>query len=134
MKKPKPKKLELLDWSECTRFIEKKHKCDTRDFARAHHQFGEWCRENGAPVISCSDDVKGSQKQYARFNADIAAGKVVERPYQDFWHFLCDAAQPTRGGQLELSADMAEGAEPWVKQILGWYLEEFGPGPYLTDW
>lgn len=137
--KPKPQNRKSLDWTSCTEFIEARYKIDTRDYARSHAQFGEWCKANGEnPVLTppgCSPEViKECQKQYARFNADIASGKVVERPYQDFWHWLIDHADIRRGGTMELDREMIEGAEPWQKEIFELYWKEFGKGPYLTDW
>lgn len=139
MTKPKPKTRATLDFSECTDFIENKYNIDTRDFARSHHQFGEWCAAIGEAPATCPPDateeqIKASQEQYGRFKADIASGKIVDRPYQDFWHWLIDNADVRRGGTLELDEEMGEGAEPWQKEILGLYLKEFGTGPYLTDW
>lgn len=134
MTKPKPKTLKILDFSECTDFIEKTYKINTRDFSRSHHVFHEWCKANGEKAVDSRSDIKGSQKQWARFQADIASGKIKERPYQDFWHWLTDVVEVQRGGTLELDADMGEGAEPWQQAILALYLKEFGRGPYQTDW
>jgi hypothetical protein len=132
--KPKPKTRAVLDFTECTRYIEGKYNITTRDYCRSHLQFGEWCASKGEKVIDSRSDIKGAQTQYARFNAAIASGKVIERPYQDFWHFLCDTVNPSRGGTIELHEDLADGQEPWVKEILSLYLKEFGSGPYLNDW
>lgn len=139
MKKPTKQSRKAFDWSACTDFIEAKYKIDTRDYARSHRQFGEWCKANGEKQTSCpaqcTDKVlKAHQDQYARFNADIASGKVIERPYQDFWHWLIDKGDIQRGGTMELYREMLEGAEAWQAEIFELYWKEFGKGPYLTDW
>jgi hypothetical protein len=126
--KPTPKTFSLLDWEECTLYINETHGIDTRDFANAHAQYGEWCAANNQVPDG------SSQTQFAEYQADIKAGKLVERPYQDFWHWLLDVADIHRGGMLELDEEMGEDAEPWQKQILALYLAEFGKGPYHTDW
>lgn len=127
-RKPLPQTRKVLDWGQCTDFIEAKYKLNTRDYTLSHSQFGEWCAANKLVVQ------ENSQPQWAQFQADIRAGKIVERPYQDFWHWLTDVADIHRGGTVELYPEMGRGAEPWQKEILGLYLKEFGKGPYLTDW
>jgi len=139
MKKPKLENRKSLDFSKCTDFIEKKYKIDTRDFARSHGDFGRWCEQSGEKPTpcppGCSDEVmKAHQAQFAHYQADVAAGKFQDRPYQDWWHWLIDVVDVRRGGTLELDPEMGDGAEPWQKEILGLYLKEFGKGPYLTDW
>lgn len=134
MNKPKLKTKKQFDYSECTRFIEAKYKIDTRDFARTHTQFGEWCAAKGMKVIDSRKDIRGAQLQFAEWNKAVLSGSVVERPYQDFWHWLIDVADVQRGGTIELDDEMGDGAEPWQNEILGLYLKEFGKGPYLTDW
>lgn len=49
------------------------------------------------------------------------------RPYQDFWHFLCDRAPELHNGSfLTLCEWWKEGAEPWQQEILDKYLTTFG--------
>lgn len=139
MTKPTTKKIEALDWHECTKFIEGKYKIETRDYARSHRQFGEWVKASGEPETTCRQgcspaEMKAHQEQYARFNAAIASGEIIERPYQDFWHFICDKLNPSRGGFIELDDWLGEHAEPWQKEILALYLKEFGAATYHTDW
>lgn len=139
MKKPTKQSRKSFDWSACTDFIESKYKIDTRDYARSHSQFGEWCKANNEKLIrgepGCSaEEMKACQAQYARFQADIASGKLIKRPYQDFWHWLIDKTDIRRGGTMELNREMTEGSEAWQKEIFELYWKEFGKGPYLTDW
>lgn len=135
LSKPKAKTRKALDWSECTAFIENKYKIQTRDFAKSHAQFGDWCDAKGYGSKDPEGKDRGSsQIWFAEFQADIKAGKIEDRPYRDFWHWLIDVADVQRGGTLELDAEMGDGAEPWQKEILALYLKEFGSGPYLTDW
>lgn len=139
MKKPQPKTVSQLDFSECTAFIEKKYNIDTRDFAGSHSDFGNWCKAHNEKQTTCApkcsaEEMRQHQEQYARYNAGIASGAWKELPYQDFWHWLLEVADVRRGGTLELDSEMVEGAEDWQKHILGLYLTEFGKGPYLTDW
>lgn len=135
MSKPKPKTVKLLDWHECTDFINKKYSLDTRDVEMAHRQFSEWHEAKGYPETDAEGKSRGeSQVWFSEYKAEVRAGKIIERPYHDFWHWLTDVADIHRGGMLELSKEMADDAEPWVKRILVLYLTEFGNGPYLTDW
>ena len=132
--KPEQKTLTYFDFRECTEWIEQSHEIKTRDRLRSLDQFAEWCKSIGQSVIDSRQDIKGAQQQYAAYRAAIAAGTVIERPYQDWWHWLIEVANVRRGGFTTLDPEMAEGAEPWQAEILGLYLKEFGVGPYLTDW
>lgn len=134
MKKPKPQVRKVLDWTACTTYIERKYNINTRDYGHRHAQFGEWCASKGLKPIDSRKDITGSQRQWAEYQAAIKAGEVTERLYLDFWHWLLDVADVHRGGTIELSADMGDGADQWQKDILALYLKEFGSGPYLTDW
>jgi len=136
MKKPQPKTREpVLDFNECTEYIEKKHHIQTRDYANSSAQFGEWCDAKGYGKTDPEGNDRGSsQIWFAQFQADIVAGLVVDKPYQDFWHWLIDVVDIRNGGTIELSEELGEGAEPWQKRILGLYLSEFGKGPYVTEW
>lgn len=139
MKKPKPEARMVIDFSECTDFIENKYGINTRDYANSHRDFERWCKKKKEKPTNCpancSDKVmKAHQKQWARYQSDVAAGRFTDNPYQDFWHWLLTVADINRGGTVILSKDMGEGAEPWQQHILGLYLKEFGEGPYLTEW
>ena len=52
-----------------------------------------------------------------------------DAPYQDFWHFVLD-----QNGSIHndcfftMHEEWADGAEPWQKQILTYYLDAFGEG------
>ena len=137
--KPKAKIRKILDWSECTDFIEAKYKIKTRDHANKFGQFAEWVESTGEPKTHCragcsKAELEAHQAQYRRYRSAIAFGEIAERPYHDFWHWLIDVNDVQRGGTMELHAEMGERAEPWQKEILALYLKEFGSGPYLTDW
>ncbi len=135
MRKPKPKSRPSLDFSECTKFIEEKYKIDTRDYANSHMQFFEWCDAKGYGGTDPKGEKRAeSQVWFAEHQAEIKAGTVIERPYQDFWHWLTDVCDIHRGATMELYEGIEETAEPWQKEILDLYLKEFGRGPYLTDW
>ena len=139
LKKPAKQTRKSYDFSECTNFIEKKYKIDTRDYADSSGDFERWCEQVGEKPSPCPLEcpdmaMKTHQAQFARYQADVAAGYFKEHPNQDFWHWLLDVADVQRGGTLELDASMGDGAKIWQKAILGLYLEEFGKGPYLTDW
>jgi len=137
--KPKPKARKVLDFSDCTAFIEKKYKINTRDYADCDNDFSRWCKLKGEKPTPCppgcsAELMKAHQAQFARYMGDVSTGKFKEGPYQDFWHWLCDNADVQRGGTLEMINEMADGAEPWQKEIIALYLKEFGKGPYLTEW
>ena len=134
--KPKPRVLEVFDWNECTAFIEDKYGINTRDYRRSHNQFDEWCDVKGyGQKDSQGEDRGSSQLWYAEFQCEIESGKVKERPYQDFWHWIIDVTNVQNGGTIELCEELGAGeAEPWQKKILRLYLTEFGSGPYLTEW
>lgn len=135
MVKPVPENRPSLDFSDCTAFIEDKYGIDTRDYARSHLQFGEWCDAKGyGEKDPDGNDRSSSQVWFAEFKKDVEDGAVVERPYQDFWHWLLEVCDIHRGATMELYEGIEENAEPWQKEILGCYLSEFGRGPYLTDW
>ena len=135
MQKPKPKTVRLLGWAECTRFIERKYKIDTGDYNHAHTQFGEWCDGKGYGQIDPDGkDRGGSTIWCAEFQREVSCGLVKKRPFRNFWHWLIDAMAVENGGTIKLSKDLGAGAEPWIREILGLYLKEFGPGPYLTEW
>lgn len=119
----------MLDYSECTDFIEKKYKIDVRDYARSHVQFGEWCKTKGITPDG------NSQSQWSKYQAAITSGEIVERPYQDFWHWITDVCQVSNGGTIHLSTELGDGAEPWQKEILALYVKEFGDEQeYETSW
>lgn len=63
-----------------------------------------------------------------------------DAPYQDFWHFLIDILNPSRGGFIHLSNEWLDNCtEPWHKEIMEAFLVEFGEGEnreceFHTDW
>lgn len=135
MKKPTPKAQPALDFSECTDYIEQKYGIATRDYANSHIQFHEWRRAKGYGDIDSEGNLAGSSKiWYSEFQQAIKAGEVVKRPYQDFWHWLVDTVCPTNGGTFLLDKEFGDCAEPWQVEILGFYLDEFGKGPYRAEW
>lgn len=135
LKKPKPVSRKSLDFHDCTKFIEEKYKINTRDYANSHMQFFKWCDEKGYhPTDAEGKPPSESRIWFSEHQAAIKSGAVIERPYQDFWHWLTDVCDIHRGATMELYEGIEAGAEPWQIQILNLYLKEFGRGPYLTDW
>jgi len=137
MKKPEFKTQKYLDYSECTKFIEAKYKIDTRDYAKSHLQYCEWCDSMGYGINDKDPDgcSRGDSRiWFAQYRTDLETGKIIERPYQDWWHWLIDVADVRRGGFLYLKEDLGDDSEQWQKAILALYLKEFGNSPYLTDW
>lgn len=93
------------------------HQC--RDYLQAKHGYNE--------------------RDYARHfhGADAATN---DRPYQDFWHWVCDICCPENGGTITLSDYLLDSCkEPWQREILERYLSEFGEGQdrsctFVTEW
>jgi len=50
--------------------------------------------------------------------------------HRDFWYFVydCDGGYITNGGFFTMLEEWGEDAEDWQKQILGYYMDEFGEG------
>jgi hypothetical protein len=146
MKKPSPKQRKsVLDYSECARFIEAKHGVNLGDFANSFSQFDEWVKSSGEKKTTCAQGcsdayMKAHQQQYARYKAAVAYGNVIERPYQDFWHWIVDHCYVQNGGTIALSKDDLESCdEDWQRTILQWFLDEWGKGKnreceFLTEW
>lgn len=129
MKKPKAKTRTVLDYHQCTKFIEKKYKIDVRDYAHSNKQFDEWCKAKGIKPDG------NSQSQWSAFKKAIKNGELIERPYQDFWHWIIDVCPVSNGGTIHLSAELGDGAIPWQKEILALYVKEFGDNQeYETSW
>jgi hypothetical protein len=153
--KPKPKTVKQLDYSACMKYLEQKYKFESRDYAQSHKQFGEW-RIMNKEALAHHKDIQASQDQFARYQNDIAAGKLVERPYLDFWHFLADTKGITNGGTIHFDNDdlnVREGGDSikqddayipvayhgWRKKIIEHILAEFGKGKnrecsFVTEW
>lgn len=77
-------------------------------------------------------------EQYKRFLEWI---KGNETPYQNFWHWVCEVKEVSRGGSVVFYDDDFEGSAPedeWKKKIHGWFMEEFANGEdsleMETDW
>jgi hypothetical protein len=135
MKKPTKKTLEYLEYGECQRFIEKKYKINTCDYANSHRQFYEWCDAKGyGQKDSKGNDRGSSQIWFAEYQREISAGLISECPYQNFWHFITDTVFEGKGQRFYLSKDLAKKAEKWQKHILELFIKEFGEGPYVADW
>ncbi len=47
-------------------------------------------------------------------------------PYCDFWHFLTYNGFSGNNSLFTLYESLGEGAEDWQKQVLKYYLDEFG--------
>lgn len=103
--KPKPKIRKVLDYRECTEFVEKKYNIKTGDYA-------------------------------GRYSEKRSIEELNAIPYQDFWHWICDACGVSNGGTITLSSELEWAIkEPWQKEILDLYVKEFGDGAeYETNW
>ena len=139
MRKPTRKSLRHLDWRQCTDYIERKYNIDTSDYAHSNTAFGDWCKSIGEkprplPPRCAANVMKAHQEQYARFNKAIADGTFKDRPYQNFWHWLIDVIDPSKGAPFMLYGCLALEAEPWQKKVLSIYRKEFGGGPYIAEW
>ena len=137
MNKPTQKTTNHFDFSECTEYIEKKYKIDTRDYAKSHAQYYEWCNSKDYGEADREGKKRGESRiWFGEFQKEIERGQITERPYQDFWHFLINNFNIVRGGFFDLDEELIKeiDAEDWQKYILGLYLKEFGNATYLTDW
>ena len=69
------------------------------------------------------------ERNYANTKYD---GTPDDAPYQDFWHFVCDFANPNNGSYFTMDnfwLDKKYGAkEEWQRTIIEYYLSEFGEG------
>jgi len=121
----------IYDYSDCTRYIESKYKIRTRDYAKSHSQFFEWCDKKGYGEIDPSGKKRGeSTIWFAEYRLDLATGIVKELPYQDFWHWLLEAYGVHNGSVFTIDNDSkSDKNEPWVNEIIEMYLSEFGEGP-----
>ena len=100
-----------FDWNDCVEYIQEKHNCNIRDFA------GKFSRSD-------DEDPK----------ADF------QRPYLDYWHMVCNMAEPSDGQMMYMSDDwFTYGLEDWQTEITEWFLSEWGTGPereitFLVEW
>lgn len=133
LKKPKAKaRTKAWNFSECQNYIEEKYKIDIRDYSNQHIQFDEWCDLKKYGEKDPEGKNRGSSKiWFAEYQKEISDGVIIERPYQDFWHFICDTVWEGKGVEFWLDEEFAK--EAWQKEILDLFIKEFGHGPYIAD-
>ena len=94
--KPEQKTRVAYHYNECRDWLQEQYGYDERDYA------GKWSWATGAAKMDES------------------------RPYQDFWHFVCDIADVHNGCYIVMDEGWLEDAEPWQAEIVNRYLEHFG--------
>lgn len=125
--KPQPKSRTGIDYNEAENWVGKKLGYKLRDAAGHLPHYGKWCRAHGERPLS------NSQEQFKRYMKAPDGDKACP-PYRDYWHFLVDSLQPSRGGSITIGSDLL-GAEPWQDEITKAFIEEFGDNKrFFTDW
>jgi len=61
-----------------------------------------------------------------------------DRPYQDFWHWVCEMSDLSNDSMLVMNSWWGESATDWQREILERYIDEFGEGDnedkYILFW
>lgn len=124
--KPRLQKRELLDYNECVRWIEKKYKIQTRDYASKHDYFDDWCNAEGLPKKDADGNDRNSSQIFWKQYQKHPKGAKIEPPYQDFWHWIVDGHQINNGCIFSLTMDYKDAYNPsWVNEILKMFHDEF---------
>lgn len=100
MNKPQKETKTYYDYHKCRDYLQKKYKYDERDYAGRYKHRGE-------KIVSMNE----------------------EKPYLDFWHWVCDNYSVHNGCFITFYKDVLEDLnkddEKWMKEIYTHYIEEF---------
>lgn len=117
------------DYHECSKYLETKYGYDERDYAgkfkyekdckkKVDDKYGDNDWYNTRP-----DDATPEQKEAIDYYSELMKNQPS---YQDFWHFIIDSNDIHNGCEFTMHKDyMMEDAEPWQKEILQHYFDEF---------
>jgi len=112
----------MYDYHEVINYIEKKYKIDTRDYAKSHTQFGEWCDSKGYGKTDPIGKNRGNYNiWFIEYQKETDDGVIIERPYQDFWHWVIEDCDISNGSSMFMnySRNMKDDKTPaFVKEIL----------------
>ena len=101
LEKPKFKTKIFYHYNECRNYLQKKYNCNERDFA------GRYKRDENNKLKEVD----------------------INKPYQDFWHWVCDNYIIYNGCFIVFSKNYfgmkSETIPEWVKTIYSRYIEEF---------
>lgn len=81
-------------YEDAITYLENKYDFDSRDFSGSQSYYAKWCKKHGKrPNPSAVAD---QQSQWSEYCA-APDGEQAEPPYENFWHWLLDLAQPLGG-------------------------------------
>lgn len=130
MKKPKPQTRVLLDYLECTKYIEEKYGFETRDVLDSRSHWTKWCALKGYDLNSPIAKLAPSQGGANWFKEYMEApdGEASRPEYRDFWHVLCDFELIQNDSVFTMSREQFEDEPQWVQDVAKLYFDEFGEG------
>lgn len=134
MDKPQKHTIQYYDYHEVSRYLEQKYGYSERDFAgmftyqrnlmkMVDEKFGDESWKHVAPAVA-----NEQQTAAIAYHQELKQS-IPEPPYQDFWHFVLSRTEIHNGGMFTMSDIWFDGVselEDWQKQILEYYLSEFG--------
>jgi len=150
LKKPTKKTSTAYEFNEVMHYLEEKTGKSFRDYAGKFSKEGKaendklldtWLADNGyAGKRYVLDMPQGSNKDWAENSEEMKlrveintkyrdVEKTNERPYLDFWHWMCDSNEISNGGWLYLpdwSCMTDPDVEPWKKEILQHFRDFLG--------
>ena len=117
------------NYLDCSHYLEEKYKYKERDYAGKYEFFNK-CREETDKKFGDNGwfttkpiEFTPEQSQANDYYNELKKG---EPPYWDFWHFILDHCGIYGNGcDFTMYKDLMEEAEPWQKEILQHYFDEF---------